>query len=174
MVEWLASAGASSTVRRPGASGSRAPAAICNLPPERLAAGGLGVFERRLTGLLRTGQIEALGARLPAIGALSTLGADHLTRDRLSSPSRYALLASRMRAERRRPVAVHIADPETLRFSTDSIAPEAAAASLQLHLQVPPERFTTTSPSATTAAPTTAAGRVTAGNAPGHQSKKAF
>jgi gamma-glutamyl:cysteine ligase YbdK (ATP-grasp superfamily) len=112
-----------------------------NLPPERLAAGGLGAFERRLTGLLRTGRIEALGVRLAAIGTLPTLGADHLTRDRLSSPSRYALLASRMRAERRRSVVVHIAGRETLRFSTDSIAPEAAATSLQLHLRVPPERF---------------------------------
>ena len=112
-----------------------------NLPPERLAAGGLTAFERRLTGLLGTGEVESLGVRLAAIGTLPTLGADHLTRDRLSSPSRYAVLASRMRAERHRPVAVHIAGRETLRFSTDSIAPEAAATSLQLHLRVSPERF---------------------------------
>jgi hypothetical protein len=71
-----------------------------NLPPERLAGGGLTTFERRLTGLLGTGEVESLGVRLAATGTLPTLGADHLTRDRLSSPSRYALLASRMRAER--------------------------------------------------------------------------
>ena len=112
-----------------------------NVPPERLAAGGLAAFERRLTALLGTREVEALGVRLAAIGTLPTLGADHLTRDRLSSPSRYALVASRMRCERRRPVAVHIAGRETLRFSTDSIAPEAAATSLQLQLRVPPERF---------------------------------
>jgi hypothetical protein len=38
-------------------------------------------------------------------------------------------------------VVVRIAGRETLRFSADSIAPEAAATSLQLHLRVPPERF---------------------------------
>ena len=112
-----------------------------NLAPERLDTGGLAAFEHRLAELLGTGLTEALGVRLVAIGTLPTLGADQLTRDRLSSPSRYALLESRMRAERHRAVSVHIAGRETLRFSTDSIAPEAAATSLQLHLRVPPERF---------------------------------
>ncbi len=111
-----------------------------NLPAEPVRT-GLGTGERRLTELLGTGSTEALGVRLVAIGMLPTLGAELLTRDLLSSPTRYALLAGRMRAERHRPVAVHIAGPETLRFNTDSIAPEAAATSLQLHLRVPPDRF---------------------------------
>jgi len=46
-----------------------------------------------------------------------------------------------MRAERHGPVVVRIAGRESLAFSIDSIAPEAAATSLQLHLRVPPERF---------------------------------
>ena len=112
-----------------------------NLPPQRLAAGGLGTLERQLAALLGTGAVEALGVRLAAIGTLPTLGAEQLTRDRLSSPTRYALLAQRMRAERHRPVMVRIAGRESLAFTTDSIAPEAAATSLQLHLRVPPERF---------------------------------
>ena len=104
-----------------------------NLPPQRLAAGGLGALERQLAALLGTGAVEALGVRLAAIGTLPTLGAEQLTRDRLSSPTRYALLAQRMRAERHRQVMVRIAGRESLAFTTDSIAPEAAATSLQLH-----------------------------------------
>lgn len=110
-----------------------------NLPPARLAGDGLAGFEERLTSLLGMGGVESLGARFAAIGTLPTVGADQLTA--ISSPSRYAVLASRMRAERHRAVTVHIAGRETLRFSTDSIAPEGAATSLQLHLRVPPERF---------------------------------
>jgi hypothetical protein len=67
--------------------------------------------------------------------------AEQLTRERLSSPTRYALLSQRMRAERHRPVVVRIAGRESLAFTTDSIAHEAAATSLQLHLRVPPKRF---------------------------------
>jgi hypothetical protein len=110
-----------------------------NLPAGPIAA-GLGGFERRLADLL-AGGTEALGVRLAAIGMLPTLSAELLTRDRLSSPTRYSVLAHRMRAERHGPVTVHIAGRETLRFRTDSIAPEAAATSLQLHLRVPPDRF---------------------------------
>jgi len=110
-----------------------------NLPAERLAAGGLRTLESELAAALGTGGLEALGVRLAAIGTLPTLGTEELTRDRLSSPTRYALLAQRMRAARHGPVVVHIAGRETLRFNTDSIAPEAAATSL--HLRVPPDRF---------------------------------
>ena len=112
-----------------------------NLPPQRLAADALRSFECQLAALLGTGEVEALGVRLAAIGMLPTLGAEQLTRERLSSPTRYALLSQRMRAERHRPVVVRIAGRESLAFTTDSIAPEAAATSLQLHLRVPPERF---------------------------------
>jgi len=112
-----------------------------NLPPQRLATDALRTFERQLAALLGIGETEVLGVRLAAIGILPTLGAEQLTRERLSSPTRYAVLAQRMRAERHGPVVVRIAGRESLAFSTDSIAPEAAATSLQLHLRVPPERF---------------------------------
>jgi hypothetical protein len=109
--------------------------------PSRPIADALPDFERRLEELLGTGAVEALGVRLAAIGTLPTLGTEPLTRERLSSPPRYAVLSQRMRAERDRPVVVRIVGRETLAFTTDSIAPEAAATSLQLHLRVQPERF---------------------------------
>ena len=112
-----------------------------NMPPLRLAAGALRELESALAATLGVGGLEALGVRLAAIGTLPTLGAEELTRERLSSPTRYALLAQRMRAERRGPVPVRIEGPESLAFSSASIAPEAAATSLQLHLRVPPDRY---------------------------------
>lgn len=112
-----------------------------NLPPGRLDADALVDYEHRLTELLGAGDLEALGVRLVAIGTLPTLGTEPLTRDRLSSPTRYALLSRRMRAERHAAVVVRIDGRETLAFASDSIAPEAAATSLQLHLRVPPERL---------------------------------
>ena len=47
-----------------------------------------------------------------------------------------------MRAARHRPFLVSIVDGhEPVEFTTDSLGPDAAATSLQLHLRVPPDRF---------------------------------
>jgi hypothetical protein len=87
-------------------------------------------------------RIEGLGAGLVPVGMLPTLSAEHLTVERISSNPRYALLCRRMRAARRRPFVVRINDAcEPVELATDSVAPEAAATSLQLHLRVPPDRF---------------------------------
>lgn len=86
--------------------------------------------------------IEGLGVRLVAVGMLPTLSAEQLTVERISHNPRYALLARRMRAARHRPFSVRIVDGcEPVEFSTDSVAPDAATTSLQLHLRVPPDRF---------------------------------
>ena len=113
-----------------------------NLPPQRMAPGALRGMESTLAATLAVGGLEAFGVRLAAIGTLPTLGAEELTRERLSSPTRYALLDQRMRAEKHGPVLVRIDGPESLSFASESIAPEAAATSLQLHLRVPPDRYT--------------------------------
>ena len=87
-------------------------------------------------------RIEGLGARLVAVGMLPTLSAEQLTVERISHNPRYELLSSRMRAARHRPFQVRIIDGcEPVEFSTDSVAPNAATTSLQLHLRVPPDRF---------------------------------
>src|SRR4029453_12777567 len=67
---------------------------------------------------------------------------EQLTVERISHNPRYALLSRRMRAARHRPFAVRVDDGcEPVEFTTDSVAPDAAATSLQLHLRVPPDRF---------------------------------
>ncbi len=86
--------------------------------------------------------IEGLGVRLIAVGMLPTLSAEQLTLERIAHNPRYELLARRIRSARHRPFSVHIVDGcEPVEFSTDSIAPDAATTSLQLHLRVPPDEF---------------------------------
>jgi hypothetical protein len=115
-----------------------------NMAPRWLRGRILHDSEQEVTGVLDAcrARIEGLGARLVAVGMLPTLSAEHLTVERISSNPRYALLARRMRAARHRPFVVRIADGcEPMEFATDSVAPDAAATSLQLHLRVPPDRF---------------------------------
>jgi hypothetical protein len=115
-----------------------------NLPPRRLHGRVLRDSERDLADVLDAcrARIESLGTRPVAVGMLPTLSAEHLTLERISHNPRYALLCRRMRAARHGPFLVHIHDAcEPVEFATDSVAPEAAATSLQLHLRVPPDRF---------------------------------
>jgi hypothetical protein len=114
-----------------------------NVAPRPLTGPVLRELERELTDMLtRSGaQIADLGARLVAIGTLPTLGANELTYDSLSANPRYAVLSHRMRSARHGPFTVQIEGRESLAFATDSVAPEAAATSLQLHLRVTADRF---------------------------------
>jgi Glutamate-cysteine ligase family 2(GCS2) len=115
-----------------------------NLAPRRLRGRVLRESESELSDVLdrcRAG-IEGLGVGLVAVGMLPTLSAEQLTVERISHNPRYELLSRRMRAARHRPFSVRIADGcEPVEFTADSVAPDAAATSLQLHLRVPPERF---------------------------------
>jgi hypothetical protein len=114
-----------------------------NLAPRPLAGRVLADCERSLASTVAacSAAVEALGTRLVAIGTLPTLTADHLTVERISANPRYALLDRRMRAVRHGRFAVQIDGVEPVAFRTDSVAPQAAATSLQLHLLVPPGRF---------------------------------
>jgi hypothetical protein len=115
-----------------------------NLTPRQLQGCVLRDTEQDLTSVLDAcrARIEGLGARLVAVGMLPTLGAEHLTVERISANPRYTLLCRRMRAARHRPFVVRIIDAyEPVEFATDSVGPEAATTSLQLHLRVPPNRF---------------------------------
>lgn len=115
-----------------------------NLAPRLLHGGVLRDSERELAEVLDAcrARIERLGVRLVAVGMLPTLSADELTVERISHNPRYALLSGRMRAARRRPFLVRVIDGcEPVEFKTDSVAPDAATTSLQLHLRVPPDRF---------------------------------
>ena len=75
------------------------------------------------------------------IGILPTLSAGHMSPASLSPNPRYQLLSDQILAARGEDIVIDIGGPERLRTTSDSIVPEAACTSTQLHIQVSPEDF---------------------------------
>ncbi len=82
-----------------------------------------------------------VGARIVPVGILPTLAGDHAVLDNISSGDRYQLLNERILAARGEDIMLDIEGVERLQVDTVSIVAEAACTSLQLHLQVTPDRF---------------------------------
>jgi len=114
-----------------------------NVPPRRLAGGGLGAFEDGLRSSLNDAEAAAadLGAHLVMVGILPTLGEGHMSPAALTPSPRYRLLSDQILAARGEDIVIDIHGAERLRTSADSIVPEAACTSTQLHIQVSPEQF---------------------------------
>ena len=81
------------------------------------------------------------GARLVMIGILPTLMPRHVRIDAMSANPRYALLNDQIFAARGEDIALTVDGVERLSTYADSITPEAACTSFQLHLQVSPAQF---------------------------------
>ena len=75
------------------------------------------------------------------VGILPTLRERDTTEDAMSPNPRYCLLNEQMCAARGEEMRIAIEGPERLLTHVDSIMPEAACTSVQLHLQVSPEAF---------------------------------
>ena len=75
------------------------------------------------------------------IGILPTLSAGHMSPTSLTPNPRYQLLSDQILAARGEDIVIDIGGPERLRTTADSIVPEAACTSTQLHIQVSPEDF---------------------------------
>ena len=125
-----------------------------NMPPRPLGGYEGRILEHSLVDLLAEveKQAQVSNARVLTIGILPTLDELHLVGDRISSSNRYAVLNEQMLAARGEPFRLDITGvapdgspdgtaAEHLRMDFDSILPEAACTSLQLHLQCPPEQF---------------------------------
>ncbi|MFD9427460.1 MULTISPECIES: glutamate-cysteine ligase family protein [unclassified Streptomyces] len=114
-----------------------------NIVPHRL---GGRVFDQ-LAEELRTGLAYAhrkageVDAGIVMIGILPTLGRQDVVSANLSEAERYTLLNDQMSAARGEDFALDIEGVERLVCTSPSIAPESACTSVQLHLQVTPERF---------------------------------
>ena len=124
-----------------------------NLPPRPLPGDEWRQFEHQLTdqlGLARAAA-DSCGARLAVIGILPTIEPRHLVVDALSGEDRYTVLNEQLMSLRGEPIRLDIAGddpsgrhsvaPDHLFADFDSIAPEAACTSMQLHLQVHPDAF---------------------------------
>jgi gamma-glutamylcysteine synthetase len=114
-----------------------------NLAPRPLADDALAGLERYLADTLAYADTRArsVGVRLAMIGILPTLRERDATEEAMSPNPRYRLLNEQMCAARGEEMRIAIEGPERLLTHVDSIMPEAACTSVQLHLQVSPEAF---------------------------------
>lgn len=114
-----------------------------NLDPERLREGGLGRFEASLRRSLNDAEerSSAIGAHLVMIGVLPTLGEGHMGPSAISANPRYRLLSDQILRARGEDILIEIRGAETLSTTSETILPEAACTSTQLHVQTSPDQF---------------------------------
>jgi gamma-glutamyl:cysteine ligase YbdK (ATP-grasp superfamily) len=114
-----------------------------NVPPKQLKDRGFREFEEGVRASLNQAGEKAaqVGAHMVMIGILPTLSAGHMSPSSLSANPRYQLLSDQILAARGEDIVIDIGGPERLRTTADSIVPEAACTSTQLHIQVSPDDF---------------------------------
>lgn len=122
-----------------------------NVSPRPFVGGDTVSLEQSLrTSLNRAEQAAAsTGNHLVMIGMLPTLGPEHFAHQWISANPRFDLINQQIFAARGEDLELNItgvplvdgAESERLRTTSDSILPEAACTSLQLHLRVAPEDF---------------------------------
>ena len=115
-----------------------------NLDPVPLATGGLDALARALDVALHDARTASAGiAELAMIGVLPTLTTEHTHADVISHNARYHLLDASVVAARGGPLDVVIDGRDRLELHLGSIALEAAATSVQLHMDATVEDFAT-------------------------------
>jgi hypothetical protein len=114
-----------------------------NVPPKQLKDRGFSEFEDGVRASLNDAESKAakVGAHMVMIGILPTLSTGHMSLDSLTPNPRYRLLSDQILAARGEDIVIDIGGPERLRTTSDSIVPEAACTSTQLHIQTSPEDF---------------------------------
>jgi len=114
-----------------------------NVAPRPLSGGGLAGFEERIRASLNAADARAgtVDARMVMVGILPTLREEHLRPEALSADPRYALINEQIIAARGEDLRIDIDGPQRLSITTDTVMPEAACTSTQLHLQVSPDSF---------------------------------
>jgi gamma-glutamyl:cysteine ligase YbdK (ATP-grasp superfamily) len=114
-----------------------------NLAPHKL----VGTVFREIEEELQTSyefsarRARELSAHVVMIGVLPTLADLHITVQNLSANPRYHLLNEQILQARGEDLMIDIEGPEKLAMQVNSITMEAAATSVQLHLQVSPDGF---------------------------------
>jgi hypothetical protein len=114
-----------------------------NVPPRLLEGGIASELEEAVRGSLNRAEERArtVGAHMMLIGILPTVTDRHLTADSFSDNPRYELLNQQIFAARGEDLEISISGVERLQTFADTIAPEAACTSVQLHQLVDPEAF---------------------------------
>lgn len=116
-----------------------------NVAPRALPGNAALDLERSLRESLNRAEARAneAGGRIVPIGILPTLRAEHFRGEWISGNTRYAALNDSIFFARGEDVVIDIEGPtgERLHTYADTIAPESACTSVQLHLQVGPGQF---------------------------------
>jgi hypothetical protein len=114
-----------------------------NIAPRRFTEGVFAELEDGVRASLNHGEERArtTGAHMMIIGILPTVDEAHLNAAAFSANPRYQLLNEQIFAARGEDLEIDIRGVERLSTYADTIAPEAACTSVQLHLQVEPDAF---------------------------------
>ncbi|MEV5413990.1 glutamate--cysteine ligase [Thermopolyspora sp. NPDC052614] len=114
-----------------------------NIEPQELTGDGLAALEETIRRRLNRAEERAagVGGHMVLIGILPTLRESDVDEAKLSANPRYKLLNEQIFAARGEDLHIAVDGVERLDTYADSIAPEAACTSLQLHLQVAPADF---------------------------------
>ena len=114
-----------------------------NVPPRPLPGRTALELEAEIRTSLNAAEIKASsdGAHIVMIGILPTLMPEHLTGSWMSPSLRYQALNDSIFTARGEDILIDITGAERLCVHAESIAPESACTSMQLHLQVSPADF---------------------------------
>jgi gamma-glutamyl:cysteine ligase YbdK (ATP-grasp superfamily) len=114
-----------------------------NVAPRELSGDAFASLESEIRDRLNAGDEKArgLGSRLVMIGILPTLSKSDVDAGALSASERYRVLNEQIFAARGEDMQIQIDGAEQILTHADSITPEAACTSVQLHLQVSPDAF---------------------------------
>ena len=116
-----------------------------NVPPRPLPGDSALELEEELRDSLNAADRAAkeVGSKIVAIGILPTIMPEHFEGEWISANNRYTALNDSIFVARGEDIYLDIEGPTGERVATycDSIAPESACTSVQLHLQVAPSEF---------------------------------
>src|ERR1700735_2126536 len=114
-----------------------------NVPPRHLHGDALAVLETEIRADLNAADAKArtVGSNLVMVGILPTLAEHDVHEETMSANERYRVLNEQIFAARGEDMSISIDGPEQLLTHADSITPEAACTSVQLHTQVRPDAF---------------------------------
>ena len=114
-----------------------------NVPPRTLDGDALATLETELRSDLNNADTRArtVGSRLVMVGILPTLDEHHVDEESMSANERYKVLNEQIFAARGEDMRIEIDGVEQLLTHSDSITPESACTSVQLHIQVSPDDF---------------------------------
>ncbi len=114
-----------------------------NVPPRTLDGDALAGLEAEVRADLNAADAKArsIGSYLVMIGILPTLTEDDVNEETMSANERYRVLNEQIFAARGEDMRIAIDGAEQLLAHADSITPEAACTSVQLHTQVSPDAF---------------------------------